>query len=55
MRSFIFYTHTQIILAISYEGEWGGWDMWHAWKRNENVQGFGGKARRKEATWKTKA
>jgi hypothetical protein len=30
---------------------WAG----HAWKRREKVQGFGGKARRKETTHKTKA
>jgi hypothetical protein len=33
----------------------GGLGMWHAWERRENLQGFGGKARRKETTWKTKA
>jgi hypothetical protein len=27
--------------------------MWHAWEWRENVQGFGGKARRKETTRKT--
>jgi hypothetical protein len=32
---------------------WGS--MWHAWERRESVQDFGGKARRKETTWKTKA
>jgi hypothetical protein len=25
------------------------------WRREKSVQGFGGKARRKETTWKTKA
>jgi hypothetical protein len=29
--------------------------MWHAWERREIVQDFGGKARRKETTGKTKA
>jgi hypothetical protein len=31
--------------------------MWHAWERRgeESVEGFGGKATRKETTWKTKA
>jgi hypothetical protein len=29
--------------------------MWHAWKRRKSVQGFDGKARRKETTWKAKA
>jgi hypothetical protein len=30
--------------------------MWHAWERRGMcTQGFDGKARRKETTWKTKA
>jgi hypothetical protein len=29
--------------------------MWHAWERRKNFEGFGGKAPRKETTWKTKA
>jgi hypothetical protein len=29
--------------------------MWYAWERKEKYKGFGGKARRKETTWKTKA
>jgi hypothetical protein len=29
--------------------------LWHAWERNVYVQGFGGKVRRKETSWKTKA
>jgi hypothetical protein len=29
--------------------------MWHAWERKGNVQGFGGKERRKDTTQKTKA
>jgi hypothetical protein len=27
--------------------------MWHTWKGEKRVQGFGGKARRKKTTWKT--
>jgi hypothetical protein len=29
--------------------------MWHAWRGEKHAQGFGGKARRKETTSKTKA
>jgi hypothetical protein len=28
--------------------------MWHAWERRESVQGFSGKSRGKETSWKTK-
>jgi hypothetical protein len=29
--------------------------MWYTWEREKSVHGFGGKARRKETTWKTEA
>jgi hypothetical protein len=54
LRSFIFCTHPQIILGRSNQEELGGWGMWHAREREKSVQGFGGKARRKETTWETK-
>jgi hypothetical protein len=52
VRNFIICTHPQILLGRSSQGEWGGRDMWNAWNRKESVQGFGGKARRKETTRK---
>jgi hypothetical protein len=30
-------------------------EQWHKWDRREGVQSFGGKAQRKETTWKTEA
>jgi hypothetical protein len=54
MRSFIFCTHPQILLGRSEqikENEVGG----HVARiGEETVQGFGGKARMKEPTWKTR-
>jgi hypothetical protein len=40
MRSFIIYTHPQISLDRSNQGEWGGQGMWHAWERREKCTGF---------------
>jgi hypothetical protein len=55
MRSFIFCIHSQLLLAYQIkENEVGGICSTHG-IREENVQGFGGKVKRKETTWKTKA
>jgi hypothetical protein len=43
-----------LLLGRSNQGEWGGRGMWHAWDRRGKCTGFGGKARRKDTTWKTK-
>jgi hypothetical protein len=55
MGSFVICTHHQILLGRSNQGEWGEQGLWQAQEREERVQGFCGKARGKEATWKTKA
>jgi hypothetical protein len=39
MRNFIF-THPQISLGKSSQGEWGGQGMWHAWERREKCTRF---------------
>jgi hypothetical protein len=49
----ILYASPNIIRQIK-ENEVGGTCSMHG-RREEYVQGFDGKARRKEATWKTKA
>jgi hypothetical protein len=54
MRSFIFCTPPQILLGRSNQGKCVGRGMWNAWERR-SVQDFGGKARMKKTTWKTKA
>jgi hypothetical protein len=55
MRSFIFCTHPKILLhRLNKEIEVGGTCGTHG-TGEENVQGFGGKDRRKETTWKTEA
>jgi hypothetical protein len=45
--------HHQISLDRLNQGELGRRGMWHEWERS--VEGFGGKARRKDTTWKIKA
>jgi hypothetical protein len=50
MRNFIICTHPQKVKA----NEMGGACSTHG-RGETSVQGFGGKARRKETTWKTKA
>jgi hypothetical protein len=35
MRNFVIFTHPQISLGKSSQGEWGGRGMWHAWERRE--------------------
>jgi hypothetical protein len=55
MRNFIICTHPQILLGKSSQDELVVRGIWHAWERRKCVQGFGGKARRKDTTWKTKA
>jgi hypothetical protein len=48
------YTSPDIIRQIkSWRMRWAG--IWHAWERNISVQGFGGKAGKKETTLKTEA
>jgi hypothetical protein len=57
MRNFIICTHPQRSLGKASQvkaNEVGGACGTH-WRREKNVQGFGGKARRKETTLKTKA
>jgi hypothetical protein len=53
MRSFIFCIQPEISLGWSDQWDWGGRGMWHAWERKGNVQGFGGKVRRKKTTRET--
>jgi hypothetical protein len=40
MRSFIYYTPSQVLLGRSNQGEYGGRDMWHAWERRGKCTGF---------------
>jgi hypothetical protein len=40
MRSFIFFTHPQILLGRSNEGKLGGRNVYHAWKKGGNFKGF---------------
>jgi hypothetical protein len=54
MRNFIICTHPQI-LGKSSQGERMRWAGHVARMGEESVQGFGGKARRKATTGKTKA
>jgi hypothetical protein len=57
MRNFIICTHPQISLGKSSQvkaNEVGRACGTHG-RGEKSVQGFGGKARRKETTWKTKA
>jgi hypothetical protein len=57
MRNFIICTHPQISLGKASQvkvNEVGGTCGTHG-RGEKSVQGFGGKARRKETTWKTKA
>jgi hypothetical protein len=57
VRNFIICTHLQISLGKSSQvkaNELGGACGKHG-RGEKSVQGFGGKARRKETTWKTKA
>jgi hypothetical protein len=57
MRNFIVCTHPQISLGKSSQvkaNEVGRSCGMHG-RGQKSVQGFGGKARRKETTWKTKA
>jgi hypothetical protein len=55
MRNFIICTHPQISLGKSSQGnEVGGACGTHG-RGKKSVQGFGGKAQRKETTGKTKA
>jgi hypothetical protein len=57
MRNFIICTHPQISLGKSSQvkaNEVGGACGTHG-RGEKSVQGFGGKALRKETTWKTKA
>jgi hypothetical protein len=57
MRNFIICTHPQISLGKSSQvkaNEVGGACGTHG-IGGKSVQGFGGKARRKETAWKTKA
>jgi hypothetical protein len=37
MRNFIIWTHPQISLGKSSQGEWGRQGMWHAWERREKM------------------
>jgi hypothetical protein len=53
MGSFIICTHHQILLGISNQGV-GGACSTHG-RGEKRVQGFGGKARRKETAWETDA
>jgi hypothetical protein len=53
MRNFIICTHPQISLGKSRRMR-GGACGTHG-RGEKSVEGFGGKARRKENTWKTKA
>jgi hypothetical protein len=55
MRNFIICTHPQISLGKSSQGEWVGGACSTHGRGEKSVQGFGGKARGKETTWKTKA
>jgi hypothetical protein len=48
----IFYSSPNIT-DRSNQGERGGQGMWHAWERTGSIQGFDGKAGRKETTLKT--
>jgi hypothetical protein len=52
VRRFVTYTHHQISLRRSSQGEWVGQDMWRAWQRRKIVEEFGGKSRRKETNQK---
>jgi hypothetical protein len=52
MRSFIFYTPPEILLGRSNLGDLGEQDT--SGRGEERVQGFDGKVRRKDTTWKTK-
>jgi hypothetical protein len=54
MRSFISYTHPQILLGRSNPGEEVVGTCGTHGRGEECVQGFGEKARRKETTWKIK-
>jgi hypothetical protein len=54
MRNFIICTHPQILLSRSNQDEMVSANGMHG-RGEESVQGFGGKARRKETTQKTKA
>jgi hypothetical protein len=55
MRSFIFYTHPQILIGRSNQGDEVGGTCGTHGRGQECVQGFDGKARRKETTWETMA
>jgi hypothetical protein len=48
------FTHHQILLGRSNQGDWGGRGMWHHGRGEKRVNGFGGKGRRKNTTWMTK-
>jgi hypothetical protein len=55
MRSFIICTHPHVLLADQIkENEVGGTCGIYG-REEESVEGFGGKAKRKETTWKTEA
>jgi hypothetical protein len=54
MRSFIFFTHPQILLGRSNQGEWGWRGMWNAWEMTEMRRRFWWESL-KETTWKTTA
>jgi hypothetical protein len=54
MRNFIICTHPQISLGKSSQGELDGRACGTHGRGEKNVQGFDGKARRKETTGKTK-
>jgi hypothetical protein len=55
MRNFIICTHPQISLGKSNHTNEVGRACGTYGRGEKSVQGFGGKARRKETTWKTKA
>jgi hypothetical protein len=40
MSILIFYTHPQILLGRSNQGEWGGQDMWHARESRRKCKRF---------------
>jgi hypothetical protein len=54
VRNFIICTHPQISLAGQVKANEVGGAYSTRGRGEKSVQGFGGKARRKETTWKTK-
>jgi hypothetical protein len=55
MRNFIICTHPQISVGNQIKANEVGWACGTHGRGEKSVQVFGGKARRKETTWKTKA